>query len=359
MSMDNPQSVSGMTDLTAPVLEALGTVIDPDLKKDLVTLNMIRDLEIVAGHTAKFTLVLTTKACPLKAEIEDNCRAACLGVDGIEHVDMTTTAETPKPFGGEKEILTGVSHIIAISSGKGGVGKSTVTTNLACALAASGARVGLMDADIYGPSIPTMMGIQQQPFVENKKMIPIKAHGIHLMSIGFLVDDKQAMIWRGPMLQGAVRQFLTDVEWGELDYLLIDLPPGTGDVQLTITQNVPLSGAVVVTTPQNVALADARRGVALFEKMETKVLGIIENMSHYICPSCGHQDAIFGVGGGERFSTESDVPFLGQIPLEPAVREAGDDGTPVVIAAPDSASAKAFMALAGAVAQQASIEALS
>ncbi len=349
--------MTSMSELAAKVRDALSTVEDPDLHKDLVTLNMIRDLK-VEGSKAIFTLVLTTSACPLKAEIEDNCRNAVLGVDGIDDIDMTTTAETPKPFGG-KEILTEVSHIIAVSSGKGGVGKSTVTTNLACALAASGNKVGLMDADIYGPSIPTMMGIQQQPFVSNKKMIPIEAHGIHLMSIGFLVEDNQAMIWRGPMLQGAIRQFLTDVEWGELDYLLIDLPPGTGDVQLTITQSVPLSGAVVVTTPQNVALADARRGVALFDKMETKVLGIIENMSQFICPKCGHEERIFGDGGGERFAAESQVPLLGQIPLEPAVREAGDEGSPIVLAQPDSASAKAFMALAGSVAQQASIEALS
>lgn len=352
-------TLSGMSDLTSKVRDALSTVIDPDLKKDLVTLNMIRELEIVDGHIAKFTLMLTTKACPLKAEIEDNCRKACLSVDGIDDIDMHTDAEAPKPFGGEKEVLTEVSHVIAVASGKGGVGKSTVTTNLACALAASGARVGLMDADIYGPSIPTMMGIKQQPFVSNKKMIPIEAHGIKLMSIGFLVEDNQAMIWRGPMLQGAIRQFITDVEWGELDYLLIDLPPGTGDVQLTICQNVPLSGAVVVTTPQNVALADARRGVALFEKMETKVFGIVENMSQFICPSCGHEEKIFGEGGGEAFALECQVPMLGQIPLEPAIRAAGDGGAPIFIAAPESKSGKAFMDLAGVVAQQISIEALA
>lgn len=346
-----------MSDLTAAVRDALSTVIDPDLHKDLVTLNMIRDLT-VDGSTAKFTLVLTTSACPLKAEIEDNCRTAVLGVTGIDDIDMETTAETPKPFGG-KEVLTEVSHIIAVSSGKGGVGKSTVTTNLACALAASGNKVGLMDADIYGPSIPTMMGVKQQPYVSEKKMIPIEAHGIYLMSIGFLVEDNQAMIWRGPMLQGAIRQFITDVNWGELDYLLIDLPPGTGDVQLTIAQSVPISGAVVVTTPQNVALADARRGVALFDKMETKVLGIIENMSQFICPKCGHAESIFGEGGGERFAAEAHIPLLGQIPLEPAVRQAGDDGTPIVLSAPESASAKAFMDLAGAIAQQASIEAFA
>ena len=344
-----------MSDLTSKVRDALSTVIDPDLKKDLVTLNMIRELEITNGDTAKFTLMLTTKACPMKSEIEDNCRNACLSVDGIENIDMTTDAETPKPFGGEKEVLTEVGHVIAVASGKGGVGKSTVTTNLACALAASGARVGLMDADIYGPSIPTMMGVQQQPYVSNKKMIPVEAHGIQLMSIGFLVEDNQAMIWRGPMLQGAIRQFITDVEWGELDYLLIDMPPGTGDVQLTICQNVPLDGAIVVTTPQNVALADARRGVALFDKMETKVFGIVENMSHYICPKCNHEERIFGEGGGERFAAECQVPQLGQIPLEPAIREAGDSGAPLVVAAPDSASAKAFMELAGSVAQQIAI----
>lgn len=346
-----------MSDLVALLRDALSTVEDPDLHKDLVTLNMVRDLAVTDG-TAVFTLVLTTSACPMKKQIEDDCRNAALSVDGINDIDMTTTAETPKNAFGDKDVLTEVSHIIAVASGKGGVGKSTVTCNLACALAATGMKVGLMDADIYGPSIPTMMGIKQQPFVSNKKMIPLESHGVLLMSIGFLVEDDQALMWRGPMLQGAIKQFISDVDWGELDYLIVDMPPGTGDVQLTLTQNVPISGAVIVTTPQNVALADARRGVAMFDKMNTPILGIVENMSQFICPSCGHSEAIFGSDGGERFAAESQVPLLGQIPLEPTVRASGDDGTPIVISHPDSASAKAFIALAGSVAQQASIGAL-
>ena len=345
-----------MSDQTEAVRQALSTVIDPDLKKDLVTLNMIRELSIEDGGVATFTLVLTTAACPVKAELEDQCKQAALSVDGITSVNLTTTAE-PRQAPQLADVLPGVGQVIAVASGKGGVGKSTVTANLACALAARGARVGLMDADIYGPSTPKMMGIQQEPFVSDKKIVPVVNHGVRMISMGFLVDEESAMVWRGPMLQGAIRQFVTDVKWGNLDYLLVDLPPGTGDIQMTLAQTVPISGAVVVTTPQTIALLDARRGVTMFKKLNVPVIGLVENMSQYICPSCGHTEAIFGVDGGKNYAEENEIPFLGAIPLEPGVRQAGDEGTPIVVAEPDSRSGQAFTELADNVIRRASINA--
>jgi ATP-binding protein involved in chromosome partitioning len=345
-----------MTDLSAAVRQALSTVIDPDLKKDLVTLNMIRELSIDADGVAAFTLVLTTAACPVKDELEQQCRDAAQSVDGITGVKLTTTSE-PRQIPQLADILPGVGQVIAVASGKGGVGKSTVTANLACALAARGARVGLMDADIYGPSTPKMMGIQQEPFVSDKKIVPVVNHGVRMISMGFLVEEEAAMVWRGPMLQGAIRQFVTDVKWGQLDYLLVDLPPGTGDVQMTLSQTVPISGAVVVTTPQTIALLDARRGVTMFNKLNVPVLGLVENMSQYICPACGHTEAIFGVDGGKTYAEEIDIPFLGAIPIEPGIRQAGDEGTPIVVAEPDSRSGAAFAELANNVVRQAAINA--
>ena len=346
-----------MSDPAALILTALATVQDPDLHKDLVALNMIRDL-VVDGSTVRFRLVLTTGACPVKKQLEDQCRAAALSVAGIREALITVEAEVPKGLGGG-DILPGVRHVVGIGSGKGGVGKSTVAANLACALAASGARVGLLDADIHGPSMPTMMGVCKEPFVSNKKLIPLEAHGVKLISMGFLVAPDQAVIWRGPMVVGALKQFLTDVLWGELDYLLVDLPPGTGDIQLTLAQTVPMAGAVVVTTPQNVALNDARRSVSMFDKVNVPIIGIVENMSQFVCPQCGHVEDIFAHGGGASYATELDVPFLGAVPIEPAVRIAGDAGTPVVVANPDSRSAQAFRSIAGLVAQRLSIAALT
>jgi len=346
-----------MTDLIARARAALATVQDPDLKKDLVALNMIRDLVITDG-VARFKLVLTTGACPVKKELEAQCRAAVLGIDGITAAEIEVTAEVPKGLG-TSDILPGVRHIVGVGSGKGGVGKSTVTANLACALARTGARVGLLDADIHGPSIPTMMGICKEPFVIDKKLVPLEAHGVKIISMGFLVPPDQAVIWRGPMVVGALKQFLTDVRWGDLDYLLVDLPPGTGDVQLTLAQTVPMAGAVVVTTPQAVALNDAKRSVAMFEKVNVEIFGIVENMSSFVCPQCGHVEPIFASGGGEAYAAELGVPFLGAIPLEPSIRAAGDAGTPVVLAAPDSHSAHAFTLIAERVAQRCSIAALT
>jgi ATP-binding protein involved in chromosome partitioning len=345
-----------MTDVIDAVRAALAMIEDPDLKRNLVALNMIRDLTVTDG-VARFSLVLTTSACPVKQQLEDQCRAAATSVAGITRAEIQVTAEVPKGAN-MAESLPGVRHLIGVGSGKGGVGKSTVTVNLACALARTGAKVGLLDADIYGPSVPTMMGISRQPYVINKKMIPLEAHGVKMISMGFLLDERQPVIWRGPMIVSALKQLINDVTWGELDYLLIDLPPGTGDIQLTLAQTVPLAGVVVVSTPQAVALADVRRSIAMFDKVKIPLFGIVENMSEFICPSCGHSEPIFGTGGAEREAHELQIPFLGRIPLEPSVRVCGDEGMPVVLAHPESRSAAAFQGLAEQVARQASIAAL-
>jgi ATP-binding protein involved in chromosome partitioning len=345
-----------MPDTVAAVRAALATVIDPDLHRDLVSLNMVRNI-VVAEGVAAFDLVLTTNACPVKQQLEDQCRAAAISVAGVTRAVITVSAEVPVHAG--RAALPGIRHLVGIGSGKGGVGKSTVTANLACALAAAGARVGILDADIYGPSMPTMLGVHRQPEIVDKKMVPVRAHGIQVMSMGFIVERSQAVVWRGPMVVGAIKQFLTDVAWGELDYLLIDLPPGTGDIQITLAQSAPLTGAVVVSTPQAVALDDARRAVAMFAKVSVPMLGIVENMSDFICPSCGRHEAIFGHGGAEREAADLGVPFLGRLPLEPAVRICGDGGTPVVALHPGSASAVAFRGLAERVAARISTVALT
>ncbi len=346
-----------MNELVDALRERLRTVMDPDLHRDLVALNMVRELRVEHG-VASFALVLTTGACPVKQQLEDQCRAAALSVPGVTRADIAVSAEVPE--GSAKgDVLRGVRHVIGVGSGKGGVGKSTVTVNLACALARTGARVGLMDADIYGPSVPTMMGINRQPFVIDKKLVPVEAHGVKMISMGFLLDDRQPVVWRGPMIVGALKQFITDVAWGELDYLLVDLPPGTGDIQLTLAQSTPMAGAVIVSTPQAVALLDARRSVAMFQKVNVPLFGIVENMSEFICPACGHAESIFGTGGAQREAIDLSIPFLGSIPLEPAVRAGGDDGTPIVISNPDSRSGRALIAIAEKVAQSASIAALT
>jgi ATP-binding protein involved in chromosome partitioning len=336
---------------------ALDTVQDPDLHQGLAALNMVRNLRIEAG-TARFDLVLTTGACPAKQQLEDGCRAAALGVPGVTAVEIAVSAEVPSQKN-KAELIPGVRHIIAVGSGKGGVGKSTVTTNLACALAMDGARVGLLDADIHGPSIPMMLGHDLGAEVHEKKLVPPVAHGVAFISMGLLIPEGQAVIWRGPMLQGALRQFFADVHWGELDYLLIDLPPGTGDVQITLSSLVPLAGAVVVSTPQAVALLDARRAAAMFQKVNVPILGVVENMSEFVCPACGHVEPIFGRGGAETEAVELRVPFLGRIPLEPAVRACGDEGEPIVVRSPNSFTAQAFRSVARKVAAAASTQALS
>lgn len=339
------------------VLAALSKVQEPELHKDLVTLNMIRDLVIEAGKVS-LTVVLTTPACPLRGRIEKEVRQAVLAVPGVTEVQVKMDASVPSDGRPRGLLKLPVRNVVAVASGKGGVGKSTVAVNIAVALAQSGAQVGLLDADIYGPNVPTMMGVKRLPPQSNSgKLTPAEAYGVQLMSIGFMVKPGQPLIWRGPMLHSAIRQFLSDVEWGELDYLVIDLPPGTGDAQLSLVQSVPLSGGVIVTLPQAVSLEDARRGLEMFRELNVPILGVVENMSYLELPDGSRMD-IFGEGGGQKLADDSKVPFLGQVPMDPSVRIGGDGGIPIVVSQPDSAPAKALRALAEAIAARLSVSAL-
>ncbi|HEY9901344.1 MAG TPA: Mrp/NBP35 family ATP-binding protein [Candidatus Sericytochromatia bacterium] len=350
---------------TSSVLEVLRPVQDPELRKSLVELNMIRNVKIDNGSVS-FTLVLTTPACPLREFIVEDCQKAVRQLPGVQEVVVDVTAETPqqKPIPNRTGI-DGVKNILAISSGKGGVGKSTVAVNVAVALAQSGAKVGLIDADIYGPNTPTMLGlgnakVMVQQGAQGEVLEPSFNHGVKLVSMGFLIDPDQPVIWRGPMLNGIIRQFLYQVQWGELDYLIVDMPPGTGDAQLTLTQAVPMAGAVIVTTPQTVALLDSRRGLKMFQQLGVPVLGIVENMSYFIPPDMPEkQYDLFGSGGGEKTSKELGIPLLGCIPLEISLREGGDVGVPIVVGQPESASAKALSAIASQIAAKVSVAALS
>lgn len=350
---------------TSSILEVLRPVQDPELRKSLVELNMIRNVTVEDGKVG-FTLVLTTPACPLREFIVEDCERAVKTLPGVESVTVDVTAETPK----QKELpdrtgIDGVKNILAISSGKGGVGKSTVAVNVAVALAAAGAKVGLIDADIYGPNTPTMLGladaqVKVQKGPQGDVLEPAFNYGVKLVSMGFLIDPDQPVIWRGPMLNGIIRQFLYQVNWGELDYLIVDMPPGTGDAQLTMAQAVPMAGAVIVTTPQTVSLLDSRRGLRMFQQMQVPVLGIVENMSYFIPPDMpDKQYDIFGSGGGEKTSQELNLPLLGCIPLEISLRQGGDRGVPIVVEYPDSASAKALTAIAQQIAARVSVAALS
>jgi ATP-binding protein involved in chromosome partitioning len=344
------------------VLKALSNVQEPDLGKDLVTLNMIRDLEI-NGNDVSFTIVLTTPACPMKEMMQNACiNAIKLLVSKEANVKVNFTSSTTTIRADKSTVLPGVKNIIAVMSGKGGVGKSTVAANLALALAQGGATVGLMDADIYGPSVPIMFGVRgERPMmkeVNGKAMIvPLEKYGIRLLSIGLLVDEKSAVVWRGPMASSAIRQFITDVEWGELDYLVIDMPPGTGDIHLTLLQTAPVTGVVMVTTPQDVALADARKGIAMFgqAQMNIPIIGLVENMSYFTPAELpDHKYFIFGKEGGRRLADEYDLPFLGQIPLVQSIREGGDTGIPIMLS-DDEITKKAFYDFAGTVARSASM----
>jgi ATP-binding protein involved in chromosome partitioning len=342
------------------VLEALKAIIDPDLRKDIVTLGFIKDLKIDGSNVA-FRVVLTTPACPVKEQMETQANEVVKAIEGVETVTVTMDAEVPKGRGiGGNMALPNVKNIIAVSSGKGGVGKSTVAVNLAVGLSKLGAKVGIMDADVYGPNVPLMLGVaDKQPEIANNQIIPIEAHGVKIISMALLAPADKPMVLRGPMLHGIVRQFLSDVNWGELDYLIVDMPPGTGDVQLSLAQLVPVQGAVLVTTPQNVSIADVRRALKMFEQVSVPLLGIVENMSYFIPPDMPEKRYnIFGEGGGKSLSDEYKVPFLGEVPLGMEVREAGDKGTPVVISEPDSPQAIAFMKVAEEVARQVSIEAM-
>ena len=341
------------------VLDSLRQIIDPDLRKDIVTLGFIRDLNI-AGGDVSFRIVLTTPACPVKEEMESQAYELVRALPDVTNVKVTMDAEVPQGRGIANNVaIPGVKNIIAVSSGKGGVGKSTVAVNLAVALAADGAKVGLMDADVYGPNVPMMLGTgYDQPEVLNGQLVPIEAHGIKMISMAVLVPPDKPMILRGPMLHGVVRQFLSDVNWGELDYLIVDMPPGTGDVQLSLAQLVPVQGAVVVTTPQEVSLSDVRRAVKMFEQVNVPVLGVIENMSYFIAPDTGNRYEIFGRGGGQKLANEYRLNFLGEVPMGMEVREGGDKGVPVVVSFPDSPQSAAFRHVAEEVARQVSIEAM-
>lgn len=343
----------------ADVYGALAQVKDPDLHKDIVRLGFIKDLKIEGGAVS-FRVVLTTPACPVREQLQEQSRAVVAQLPGVTSVSVTMDAEVPKGRGlGEKLVVPGVRNIVAVSSGKGGVGKSTVAVNLAVSLARDGARVGLLDADVYGPNVPLMLGVSHmQPRINVNKLVPLEAHGVRLMSMALLKPGDEPMIVRGPILHGLVRQFLQDVEWGELDYLIVDMPPGTGDVQLSLAQLVPVQGAVLVTTPQEVALADVRRALRMFETVNVPVLGVVENMSYFIAPDTGTRYNIFGEGGGLRLSEEYGVPYLGAVPLGMKVREGGDSGVPVVVGDPDSPQAEALRRVAEEVARQISIEAM-
>ena len=345
--------------LAQQILDALSNIKDPDLGKDIVTLGFVHDLQITGGDVS-FRLVLTTPACPVKEAFEEEAKALVGEIAGVERVKVTMDAVVPQGRGVSNNIaIPGVKNIIAVSSGKGGVGKSTVAVNLAVSLHLDGAKVGLMDADVYGPNVPLMLGVgHKQPEVGERQLIPLEAHGIKLISMAVLQPGDKPLIVRGPILHGIVRQFLSDVAWGELDYLIVDMPPGTGDVQLSLAQLVPVQGAILVTTPQEVALSDVRRAFRMFEQVAVPVLGVVENMSYFIAPDTGNRYDIFGSGGGKSLADQYGISFLGQVPLGMEVREAGDNGIPVVISHPESPQAQAFRAIAGAVARHVSIEAM-
>lgn len=338
------------------VLAALSKVQEPELHQDLVTLKMIRDLEIT-GDQVSFTVVLTTPACPLRGQIEKEARQAVAALVGVKAVSIKWDSNVPNDGRMRGLVNMPIRNAVAVGSGKGGVGKSTVAVNVAVALAQSGARVGLLDADIYGPNIPTMLGVERLPPPNGSKLVPATAYGLKMISMGLLVKPGQPLIWRGPMLNSAIRQFLGDVEWGELDYLIVDLPPGTGDAALSLAQALPLSGAIIVTLPQLVSLEDASRGLQMFRTLEVPILGVIENMSYLDLPDGTRMD-IFGSGGGEQLAESTGTPFLGKIPIEAAVREGGDSGKPIVVSRPDSVSARALRSIAEGLAARISVAAL-
>jgi ATP-binding protein involved in chromosome partitioning len=326
------------------VLGALKHVQEPELHRDLVALNMIRDVRVEDGDVA-FTVVLTTPACPLRAQIEQEARAAVQQVPGIKQVTVNFTAQVRADTRIRAKLEIPIKNILAVASGKGGVGKTTVAANLAVALAQMGAKVGILDADIYGPNVPIVMGVHAMPAPEGDKIVPPVAYEVQVMSIGFLVPEGEALIWRGPMLHKAIEQLLTEVAWGQLDYLVVDLPPGTGDAQLSLAQLVPLTGGIIVTTPQAVALADAMRGLTAFQRLDVPVMGIIENMA----------GDVFGVGGGEQAAAKLGVPFLGRVYLAPVIRESSDSGKPVVACCPDTEQADVFCSIASKLAAQVSV----
>jgi len=338
------------------VLAALSSVQDPDLHKDIVALGFVKDVGIENGEV-DFTIELTTPACPVRDQMKAEAEAAVMGVPGVRAARARMTANVRTRGGFGRQAIAGIRNILAVGAGKGGVGKSTTSVNIAVSLARQGARVGLLDGDVYGPNIPQMLGCELQPEVtSDQKMIPPEAHGIKVLSMGMLVPKDQALIWRGPMLHSAVQQMMRDVAWGELDYLVVDLPPGTGDVSLSMAQSVPVAGAVVVTTPQGVSVSDVRKAVAMFRQLNIPVLGVLENMSHFICGHCHERTEIFGSGGGRKMAEELEIRFLGEVPIDTRVRVGGDEGSPIVASFPEAPAAMAFMTAASQVAAQLSIQ---
>ncbi len=350
-----------MSEITeADIRNALHPIIDPDFGRSIVDLGFVKNIAI-DGDRVSFDIELTTPACPVKEEFQRDAKNRVSALVGVAEVDVRMTAQTRGRVEADSaEVLPGVRNTIAVASGKGGVGKSTTAVNLALALAETGATVGILDADVYGPSLPLLLGVDGRPRTEErdgqKAILPLEAHGLRVMSMGFFVTDNSPVIWRGPMVHGLIRQFLTDVVWGELDYLVIDLPPGTGDAALTLTQMAPLAGAVIVTTANDLSLADARKGLVMFEKVDVPVLGVIENMSYFVPPDLpDRRYHIFGEGGGKRIADELSVPFLGEVPIDPRIVSGGDAGRPILVDAPDSEAAGCFRSLAGTVARKVAV----
>ena len=342
------------------VLDALKAVIDPDLRRDIVSLGFVKNLAIDGGAVA-FDIELTTPACPVKEKMQAQAEQLVRALPGVSDVRVTMTAQVRSaggPATGGAAAVPGVKNVIAVGAGKGGVGKTTVAVNLALALSKAGSRVGILDGDIYGPNVPIMLGLQAQLESDGQKIRPAERYGLQVVSIGFMTKDEAPVIWRGPMLHSAIRQFFHDVAWRDLDYLIIDMPPGTGDVALSLAQTVPVAGSIVVTTPQQVSLADSRRAIRMYEKLNIPALGVVENMSYFECPSCHHQSNIFGHGGGEQMAEQMGVPFLGRLPIYEPIRVGSDVGIPLVIAEPESGAAKAFAAVASQAAAPVSMRAI-
>jgi len=341
------------------VLAALKGVMDPDLRRDIVSLGFIKNLAIDGGRVA-FAIELTTPACPVKDLMKAQAEELVRALPGVSEVDITMTAQVRSVSAPEKGAfpLPGVKNVIAVGAGKGGVGKTTVAVNLAIALVKAGSRVGILDGDIYGPNVPIMLGLQAQLESDGQKIRPAEKYGLQVVSIGFMTKDEAPVIWRGPMLHSVIKQFFNDVAWRDLDYLIIDMPPGTGDVALSLAQTVPVAGSIVVTTPQQVSLADSRRAIKMYEKLNIPALGVVENMSYYECPSCHHEANIFGHGGGETMAEQMGVPFLGRLPIYEPIRVGSDVGIPLVIAEPNSGAAQAFMKVASQMAAQISMKAI-
>jgi ATP-binding protein involved in chromosome partitioning len=347
--------MSQMPDRDA-ILNALRVVVDPDLRKDIVSLGFVKDV-VAADGAVSLTIELTTPACPVKDQMRDQAAAAVRALPGVTTATIQMTAKVRSASSPEKAPVPGVKNVIAVGAGKGGVGKTTVAVNLAIALAKCGSRVGILDGDIYGPNVPIMLGIKTQLTTNGKQIVPAEKYGVQVVSVGFMTDDDSPVIWRGPMLHQAIGQFFKDVAWNDLDYLIVDMPPGTGDVALSLSQTVPVVGAIVVTTPQQVSLADSRRAIRMYQKLSIPTIGIVENMSFFACPNCHHESDIFGHGGGEALATDMKVPFLGRLPVYQPIREGSDSGIPLVEAEPASAVARAFLTVAERTAAQVSISA--